>query len=379
MKSLILFAALCGFSFAGTGSFRIVTSVNSANTVTLTTNLDAADPTALTFIGNYPGTFQTIPPYTAIRAPKEMSFDMSVFEWNAGANGSTGGITVKTSWLNTWANNTMGSAAFSDSTDFATASQGSLADTAIQPATYTSGLAGKEPTISSGTTSQYWRGDKTWQTFPTIPAAQVQSDWNAVSGMGVVLNKPTSWPWSSITGAPSFITGISSSDVTTALGYTPYNATNPSSYVNQAGARSSISLTTTGTGAATYNNSTGVLNIPTPSIPSVTQNDNVSRSLNTNYTVSASQRARLYYSVNISWNIAALLSGSGSAFLEYSTNGGSSWVIINQVSKSIGLLTFAGADDMNLNGEVPANALVRIRTSSTNMTVSYVRGQEIIQ
>lgn len=27
----------------------------------------------------------------------------------------------------------------------------------------------KEPAISSGTTSQYWRGDKTWQTFPTIP------------------------------------------------------------------------------------------------------------------------------------------------------------------------------------------------------------------
>ena len=27
----------------------------------------------------------------------------------------------------------------------------------------------KEPAISAGTTSQYWRGDKTWQTFPTIP------------------------------------------------------------------------------------------------------------------------------------------------------------------------------------------------------------------
>ena len=26
---------------------------------------------------------------------------------------------------------------------------------------------------------------------PTIPAAQVQSDWNATSGMGVILNKPT--------------------------------------------------------------------------------------------------------------------------------------------------------------------------------------------
>jgi len=29
-------------------------------------------------------------------------------------------------------------------------------------------LTTKEPTITAGTTSQYWRGDKTWQTFPTI-------------------------------------------------------------------------------------------------------------------------------------------------------------------------------------------------------------------
>ena len=28
-------------------------------------------------------------------------------------------------------------------------------------------LGGKEPTISAGTTAQYWRGDKTWQTLPT--------------------------------------------------------------------------------------------------------------------------------------------------------------------------------------------------------------------
>lgn len=28
----------------------------------------------------------------------------------------------------------------------------------------------KENTIAAGTTAQYWRGDKTWQTFPTVPA-----------------------------------------------------------------------------------------------------------------------------------------------------------------------------------------------------------------
>jgi hypothetical protein len=83
---------------------------------------------------------------------------------------------------------------------------------------------------------------------------------------------------------------LTSSDVTTALTFTPYNATNPNAYIaltalsagtgisynNTTGvitntitqytdalARAAISLTTTGTsGAATYNSSTGVLNIP---------------------------------------------------------------------------------------------------------------------
>jgi hypothetical protein len=56
---------------------------------------------------------------------------------------------------------------------------------------------------------------------------------------------------------------LTSGNVTTALGFTPYNATNPNNYITTAQARTAISLTTTGTsGAATYNDTTGVLNIP---------------------------------------------------------------------------------------------------------------------
>ena len=79
----------------------------------------------------------------------------------------------------------------------------------------------KEPAIAAGTTSQYWRGDKTWQTFPTIPTV---GTWGA-------LNYPT-WssgtPFVKMTAAGTFaldtntyLTSITSSDVTTALGYTP--------------------------------------------------------------------------------------------------------------------------------------------------------------
>lgn len=105
---------------------------------------------------------------------------------------------------------------------------------------------------------------------PAIPAAQVNSDWAAASGVGQILNKPTNLAGYGITdayplaGNPSgFLTGITSGQVTGALGFTPYSASNPSAYVSQSGARSAISLTTTGTsGAATYNASTGVLNVP---------------------------------------------------------------------------------------------------------------------
>ena len=118
---------------------------------------------------------------------------------------------------------------------------GDLGGTATAPTV--PGLASKEPAISAGTTSQYYRGDKTFQTLdktavgltnvdntsdvnkpvstatqtalnakantsslatvatsgsyvdltnkPTIPAAQVNSDWNANTGVAQVLNKPT--------------------------------------------------------------------------------------------------------------------------------------------------------------------------------------------
>lgn len=45
--------------------------------------------------------------------------------------------------------------------------------------------------IDGSSSTKYLRGDGTWQTFPTIPAAQVNSDWNAVSGVAEILNKPT--------------------------------------------------------------------------------------------------------------------------------------------------------------------------------------------
>jgi hypothetical protein len=71
--------------------------------------------------------------------------------------------------------------------------------------TTNSNVAGKEPSISAGTTSQYWRGDKSWQTL------------NATAvGLSNVENKSSATIRGELTGV----------NVTTALGYTPYNAAN---------------------------------------------------------------------------------------------------------------------------------------------------------
>lgn len=40
-------------------------------------------------------------------------------------------------------------------------------DTSIAGKASTASVAGKEPTITAGTVSQYFRGDKTWQTLPS--------------------------------------------------------------------------------------------------------------------------------------------------------------------------------------------------------------------
>ena len=65
---------------------------------------------------------------------------------------------------------------------------------------------------ASGTSGQFLKSTGSsvaWQDFPTIPAAQVNSDWNATSGVAQISNKPTlhavatSGQYSDLSGLPS--------------------------------------------------------------------------------------------------------------------------------------------------------------------------------
>ena len=145
-----------------------------------------------------------------------------------------------------------------------------LGDDANFSTTITNLIGTKEPAITAGTTAQYWRGDKTWQTLPVytlsslggepaIAAGNTNQYWRGdktwqvlpvytLSGLGGVPNTRTltingttydlsaNRSWTIAAGVSSFNTRtgditLTSADVTGALGYTPYNSTNPSGYI----------------------------------------------------------------------------------------------------------------------------------------------------
>jgi hypothetical protein len=91
----------------------------------------------------------------------------------------------------------------------------------------------------TGTSAQYLRGDGSVATFPSIPAAQVNSDWNSVSGVSQILNKPAAFPpsshnqpWSTITSTPTTVAGYGLTDAaTTAQLSTKFN--NPTGTISQ--------------------------------------------------------------------------------------------------------------------------------------------------
>jgi hypothetical protein len=76
-------------------------------------------------------------------------------------------------------------------------------------------LDGKEPTITAGTTVQYWRGDKTWQTLPiySLPIASatilggIKVGTNlSIDVDGVLSANDTSVAWSELTSVPTTFT-----------------------------------------------------------------------------------------------------------------------------------------------------------------------------
>ncbi len=173
------------------------------------------------------------------------------------------------------------------------------------------GITGKENTIAAGTTAQYWRGDKSWQTLDktvvglanvdntsdtnkpistatqtalnlkydasnpngyttnlgtvttasvvsangfagsvatagTTPAITISTSITGLlKGNGIAISAASAGTdYLSPTGNGSGLTDFTSGQVTTALGFTPYNATNPSGYTSNTGTVTTASIVT---------------------------------------------------------------------------------------------------------------------------------------
>ncbi len=149
------------------------------------------------------------------------------------------------------------------------------------------------------------------------------------------------------------------------------------------GKQNTVVLTTTGTsGVATFNASTGALNIPDYSQYTPTDNT-ATRTINSStYTISASKPATVKYVVKITCTATIGSNSSGKVVFQYSTNGGSSWIDGGEVenSNSVSLaivLNSTTIQSSTIVWSVPANALCRlVPTSSGTTTITWVRGQE---
>lgn len=162
---------------------------------------------------------------------------------------------------------------------------------------------------------------------------------------------------------------------------------NDSGYLNTIGSRNCISITTNGTsGAATYNSSTGIFNIPNYTVPSApTYNNSPARSLNTVFQISTTKSTRVSYSITCSTNLSLLnLNGAAQAFLEISQDGSTNWLTISGagITRILSIAITLGINESqiyNIQGEVPIGWYCRIRTvtSGTGSTVVFTSGQEV--
>ena len=252
--------------------------------------------------------------------------------------------------------------------------------------TYTSGMASKENSIAFGSTSQYYRGDKTWQNLdkgsvglnnvdntsdlskPVSTATQTAlngkqttlslttTGTGASTLIGNTLNIPLSTSYTAGTGI-SIVGGI-------------INNTSPDQTVNLTG---SNGITTSGT----YPNFTVQQTAPT-------YNNAPARALTTSFRPSTTRPTRVSYTVSIATTLSLLnLNSSGTVALQISPDN-STWTTINSagVTKTLAVSISVGLNDtslLNVAGEIPSGYYCRLLpTTSGGSTVTFSSGQEII-
>lgn len=244
----------------------------------------------------------------------------------------------------------LGTAAATNSTAYATAAQGTLASTALQSGTAQSNisglvtdLSGKFPT-PTGTTLQYLRGDGSLALFPVNLSSFVNNT--------------------------NFITaaGVNFSTVIAALGFTPYNATNPAGYITASGA--TITLTTTGTsGVATWNTGTRTLNIPNYTPTALNFSAPVA-SISISSGVAFQPRSTGPCQILVNTNVSGLLNVGTSITVAMSPTSGGTYATVATDAASIVLL---GLGD-KASGLIPVPTGYWVRVTYTPVGLATVSG-----
>lgn len=170
-------------------------------------------------------------------------------------------------------------------------------------------------------------------TIPTVPVTDVKVDnVSVLNGTVAEITMPTiPTKVSDLQNDSGFITGITSSDVTTALGYTPYNSSNPNGYTSNVGTVTSVN------NVSPVNGDVTIAIPPTITITTTSGSESVSDGTNT-----------LSFGSN-AFNSTSIPSVSG-------TNDGTNWtsLTINSDTYNIG------------GGSTPSNMV----TTDTAQTIS---------
>lgn len=225
-------------------------------------------------------------------------------------------------------------------------------------------------------------------TLSATAAAQVNSDWNSVSGASQILNKPTlfSGNWSDLAGVPSTFAPSAhthaASDITSG---TLADARIPSLAISkttglQAALDAKLTTPTGSTSQVVLGNGTlGTLPVvPTRSFA------NPARSLNTAFQISSTRDAWVGYSVNISVTSALLAGQEGRVHLEYADDSGFTTNVVtvaSTVNATSGVLNLTNIGPGSVTGWIPAAKYARIRTENVTGTPTYAltRTQEVQQ
>lgn len=237
-------------------------------------------------------------------------------------------------------------------------------------------------------------------------------------------------PYNGSTNPNGYISSVTSSQVTTALGFTPLSAstaastyeilsnktatqsTSTTTYPNWAGItnyaypnsnpsgylQSSVAVSTyepkvtAGTSLQYYRGDKTFQTLNTDGVTegtinkyqyTPTINQGVTRTLGTAFTISTTRLATVYYTVTVTaTSLLTVGTASANVYLEYSLNAGTTYLPVSQTGQSattLAIITiqFTNGQTGVVTGQIPAGALVRLRSVVSGGTATYVTGMEV--